>query len=159
MNNRAKQGGWVILLSFLLAMVLMILPLPESMKFLRPNWILLVLIYWMMALPSRVGIGTAWIVGLLMDVLLGGILGVTALVYALIAFLILAFHLQLRQYPLWQQGIWIFLLIFFNQLVLVVKAMGTVSWYEWWLPAAVSTILWPIIFAILRWSRRSFHVT
>ena len=159
MNSRTKQGGWVILLSLLFAMVLMLLPLPEGMKFLRPNWVLLVLIYWMMALPSRVGIGTAWVIGLLMDVLLGGILGITALVYALIAYLILAFHLQLRQYPLWQQGIWVFLLIFFNQLVLVVKVMGAVNWYEWWLPAVISTIIWPIIFATLRWFRRSFHVT
>lgn len=158
MNNRTKQGGWVILLSFILSLILTLLPFPEGMKFFRPDWVLLVLIYWMMALPNRVGIGTAWILGIVMDVMSGGIIGVTSLVYALIAFLILSFHLQLRQYPLWQQGIWIFLLIFFNQLVLVVKIMGAVDWYGWWLPAVSSTILWPIVFAILRWFRRTFHV-
>jgi len=158
MNGRVEQGGWVIIMSFIIAIILIFIPLPESFRFLRPHWVLLVLIYWMMALPKRVGLGTAWFLGLSMDVMMGGVLGVTAFVYALIAFLVLRFHLQLRQFPLWQQGLWVFSLIFFGQFVLALKSLGSVGWYSWWLPAVTSTLVWPLVFAILRWSRRTFRV-
>ena len=63
------QGGLIIVMSVLLAMILMLMPLPDSFRFFRPEWVLLTLMYWAMALPRRVGVGYAWLVGLFMDVL------------------------------------------------------------------------------------------
>ena len=59
-------------------MLLMILPLPDSLRFLRPEWVLITLIYWAMAVPRLVGVGFAWVVGLLMDVMMGGAIGLLA---------------------------------------------------------------------------------
>ncbi len=63
------RGGWVILLSIAVAMMLAVAHLPEDfpqwLGYLRPAWVLLVVFYWVMALPDRLGMITAWLVGLL----------------------------------------------------------------------------------------------
>lgn len=151
------QGGIIILISILLAMVLALLPLPEGLRFFRPEWVLLTLMYWAMALPDRVGIGYAWLVGLFMDVLFGGILGILAFAYALVIYLISHFHLQLRQFPLWQQALSLMSLILLVHVITVVMTTKTTGWTAW-LPAIVSTLLWPVIYVFLRGVRRTFHV-
>ena len=151
------QGGLIIVMSVMLAMILMLVPLSDSWRFLRPEWVLLTLMYWAMALTRRVGVGYAWLVGLFMDVLLGGTLGVLAFAYALVIYLILHFHLQLRQFPLWQQALSLMSLILLVHIVTVVMTTKVTGWQAW-LPAIVSTVLWPIIYIFLRGVRRTFHV-
>ena len=73
------KGGWVILLSFMLALLLDIIPLPLWVDRFRPDWPALILIYWSMALPHRVGIGSAWVLGLLVDAAKGTLIGQHAL--------------------------------------------------------------------------------
>ena len=152
-----SQGGVVIVISILIAMVLMLMPLPDSLRVVRPEWVLLTLMYWAMALPRRVGVGYAWFVGLFMDVLLGGILGALAFAYALVVYLILHFHLQLRQFPLWQQALSLMSLILLVHIVTVMMTPAMTEWHAW-LPAVVSTLLWPLIYVFLRAVRRTFHV-
>ena len=53
----------VVYLSLLVALVLMILPLPDAVQLYRPNWVALALIYWSMALPKRVGLWFAFFTG------------------------------------------------------------------------------------------------
>ena len=74
-------GFFRILLTLVLAMCLRIAPLSGDLALLSPDWVLLVLIYWALYLPERVGIVHAWIFGLLTDVLLGRMLGQYALAY------------------------------------------------------------------------------
>jgi len=92
-SNQA-QGGGVILLTIIVAVVVMLIPMSEGLRAVRPEWLLLTLMYWALALPYRMGVGYAWFVGLLMDVLTGGPLGVLAFSYALVIYLVLHFHLQ-----------------------------------------------------------------
>ena len=75
MTTAPRAGGWVIALSFLVAFLLAGVPLPDSLDRFRPDWVAMVLIYWGMALPHRVGIGVGWLVGLLLDVGRGALLG------------------------------------------------------------------------------------
>jgi len=151
------QGGLIIVMSVLLAMILMLMPLPDSFRFFRPEWVLLTLMYWAMALPRRVGVGYAWLVGLFMDVLFGGTLGILAFAYALVIYLVLHFHLQLRQFPLWQQALSLMSLILLVHVVTVVMTTRVTGWHAW-LPAMISTLLWPVIYIFLRGVRRTFHV-
>jgi len=155
---KAPQGGIIIVLTIITAMLLMLLPIAESLRFARPEWVLMTLIYWAMALPHRVGVGFAWCIGLLMDVLMGGALGIEAFSYAFVIYLILHFHLQLRQYPLWQQALSIMTLVLVVNIPAVVMSSNFASWHVW-LPALTTTLLWPIIYALLRALRRAFHVS
>ena len=52
-----SSGGWVITLSFLVAFLLVGIPLPGGLGHFRPDWVAMTLIYWCMALPQRIGIG------------------------------------------------------------------------------------------------------
>ena len=156
MNNRS-QGSGTIAATLLVAMILMLIPLPDSARVLRPEWVVLVLIYWTMALPQRVGVGYAWVVGLIVDLIMGGALGVFAFCYALIAYIVSVVHLQLRQYPIWQQAVSIFSLMLLMQLLLLLVTPRTIDW-SFGLPALTSTLLWPLNYAFLRGLRRTFHV-
>lgn len=148
----------VIVATIILAMILTILPLPDSIRLFRPEWVLMTLIYWAMALPNRVSIGVAWVTGLLMDVMLGSAFGVMAFSYAFAIFLIARFHLQLRQYPLWQQAITILSVVFMSHLLSVIFSPVAVDWRVC-LPALTSTLLWPPMYALLRSVRRTFSVS
>ncbi len=155
--NRRPQQIWVIYVTLLIAILLMILPLPDMLRLARPEFVVMTLIYWTMALPHRVNIGVAWFTGLVMDITTGGQLGVHAFAYAMAIFMVARFHLQLRQYPLWQQAFTILSLVFLVHVVSMLNAPLTSSWHIW-MPAIVSTLLWPIVYGVLRKIRRGFQV-
>ncbi len=157
-----RQGGLTIAVTFIIALALTALPLPEWARAFRPEWTALVLIYWCLALPTRVNVGIGWFVGLLVDVLHGTLLGQHALGLTIVAFVTIKLHQQIRVYPLWQQALSVFTLVALNQL-LVVWVKGIVgqppqSWL-YWAPSLVSAMLWPWLFIILRDVRRKFRVS
>src|SRR3990170_7781632 len=104
MNTEKQHGGGVIFFSFIVALMLTAMPLPEWAVNWRPAWVAMVLIYWCMALPDRVGIGISWTLGLLLDVQQGTVLGQNALGLAVIAFITLKSRQRLRVFPLVQQA-------------------------------------------------------
>ncbi len=158
MTQSKPQARMVLFTTIIVAMILMIVPIPEVLRSFRPEWVVMTLLYWAMALPERVGIGFAWTVGLLMDVMMGGILGILAFCYALVVYLILNLHLRLRQYPVWQQALIVMSLVLLVHIIKVVFSPADASWYLW-APAVVSTFIWPIIFIVLRKTRRVFGVS
>lgn len=158
MVQNRPQGRIIVVITIIIAMILTIVPIPDSLRLFRPEWVLMALLYWAMALPERVGIGYAWFVGLLMDVMVGGTLGVLAFSYALATYLILSFHLQLRQYPLWQQALIIMSLVLLVSSINVIFSTAVVGWNVW-KKVVVSTLVWPIIYAVLRKIRRIFGVS
>jgi len=157
-TTRGPQGGSVIVITIIIAMLLMLVPIPDDLRFARPEWVLMTLIYWAMALPQRVGVGYAWCIGLLIDLLMGGSLGVEAFSYAFVIYLILRFHLQLRQYPLWQQALSIMTFVLVVNIPSVLMTSNFDNWNVW-LPAVTTTVLWPIVYAFLRAVRRTFNVS
>src|SRR3990167_4514568 len=89
----------VMVLSLLIAMLLTVLPLPTWANWARPQWVFLVLLFWVMVRPSRVGVGSAFTV----DLLMGTFLGQHALAYSIVSYILIKFHPQLRAFPMWQQ--------------------------------------------------------
>jgi len=153
-----SQHSSVIYITLLFAILLMLIPLPDSLRHARPEWVAITLIYWAMALPQRVSIGVAWLTGLVMDVITGGVLGIHAFAYALVIYLVGRLHLQIRQYPLWQQAVTIFSLVFLVHFIVMFNAPISFSW-TLWMTVLTSTIVWPLVYAVLRKIRRSFQVS
>ena len=152
----------LVLTTFALGILLSILPLPGYISLLRPDWVALVLVYWCMAIPDRVGIGSAWALGLLLDVLYGSLLGEQALAKALLAFLTLRFTLRLRMFPRWQQSIGVGVLIAVSDLaVLMVKSLVHATPPIWsdTAPLVANVLLWPFLFAVLREVRRRAKIS
>ena len=161
MIHEEPRGNLVIFISLVLALALTLLPLPDFLQAFRPEWSALILLYWIMALPYRVGVNIAWILGICLDVFKGALLGQHALAMAVIAFLMLRMHLRIRIYPLWQQAVMIgLMLILYQALLLWIYGMiGTLdpSW-SYWLPSLVGALLWPWTYIILRDVRRRYRV-
>lgn len=157
-----RSGGQIIVLSLLMGLVMTVLPLPVWAQLLRPEWAALILIYWCMALPQRVGVTVAWTVGLLQDVLQGFLLGAHALAFCIVAFLTLKLHQRIRVFPLWQQAMSILLLLLIIRLILLwirgLSGRPVVADWQYWLPALTGTIVWPLVFVCLREIRRRFRV-
>lgn len=161
MSEARHRGGWVIFVTVLLALILTIMPLPAIISPWRPEWTALVLIYWALALPNRVGVGIAWCVGILQDVLQATVLGAHGLIFALIVYLTIQLYQRMRLVPIWQQMITVFVLLLINRMLLLwirgVMGSADVGW-QFWTPAITSTLIWPLIFLLLRAVRRRFQV-
>src|SRR3990172_8401634 len=146
MNTEKQHGGGVIFFSFIVALMLTAMPLPEWAINWRPAWVAMVLIYWCMALPHRVGIGVGWLLGIFLDVLQGTLLGQNAIGLAILAFLTLKSHQRVRMYPLVQQALVICLFVVVYQLLsLWVRGIMGIPPRSWtyWMPAFTSMVLWP----------------
>jgi rod shape-determining protein MreD len=143
--------------SFLVAILLAIMPGPGWAEPFRPDWVGMVLIYWCIAVPERVGVGTGWTLGLILDVLYGALLGGNALAKALVAFIANKTHLKLRMFPRWQQAVVVLVLLALNQLLLlwIRGAAGRApEAFAYWTPSIVAMVVWPWLFVILRDVRR-----
>jgi len=156
------HGGGVIAATFLLALLLTIFPLPDWMRYARPDWVALVLIYWCLALPERVGVITGWVTGLLVDLLTGTLLGQHAMALAIVAWLTLKFHQRVRLFPIWQQALTVLVLLVLHQLLTlwVSRFIGRPAppWY-YWTPSITGMLCWPPIYLFLRSLRRGFRVS
>jgi rod shape-determining protein MreD len=155
------KASVVIIFSILVALLLSVMPMPEPINLGRPMWLALVLAYWVMALPHRVGLLTAWLAGLISDVLFGQLFGQYALVMTLIAWMVLLLHQRIRRFPLWQQSM--VMLPVFGIAQMVMLWLNTLGGNRpptllFLLPAVASAILWPWVFSVLRGVRRRFHV-
>ncbi|MCP4494516.1 MAG: rod shape-determining protein MreD [Gammaproteobacteria bacterium] len=147
----------VIYLSLVVCLILVILPVPDWVQAYRPNWVALVLIYWSMALPKKVGLWFAFFTGLLVDTLHGTLLGQNALALVVIMFINLNLYQRIRVLSLPQQTLYIYSLLFINQ--------GIISWVEgimgrptlllaFFGAPLIGMLIWPWVFIILRDVRR-----
>lgn len=151
-----------LIATFAVAILLSVMPGPGWAEPFRPDWVGLVLIYWCMATPQRVGVGTGWLLGFVQDVLFGSLLGSHAIAKALIAFITLKLHLQLRMFPRWQQAAAVLVLLMLNQLlVLWIRGLSghAPETFIYWTPSIVGMLVWPWLFVILRDVRRRGNVT
>ena len=159
---KASHGVWVILASFLLASLMLVMPLPSWLEYYRPEWMALAVIYWSMALPHRFGLIGAWVLGFFVDVLEGSLLGLNGLVLALVAYLAMSLYQRLRMFTMLQQASTVFMLVGLHQLVsfwvLTVSNQNTSPNLMFLLSAVTSAFIWPLVFYLLRYLRRTFRV-
>jgi len=156
-----SHNGVIILLTLLIALMASIMPLPLSVDAFRPDWVLIVLIYWCMALPGRVNIITAWIMGFLLDVLLGSVLGVHAAAMAISVYIVAENFQKIRNFSIWQQALitgvlaaLYHLVVFWLQRFLIDVTFLTSYLY----PVITTIVLWPWLFYMLRKVRRHFSI-
>lgn len=149
----------VILATLAVAMFLTILPIPDWAEELRPQWVAMVLIYWCMVSPERVGVFWACATGVVLDVLSGTLLGQHALTLSVVAYLAVELHKRIRAFPLWQQAlsVWVLLLVDHLLALWVLGATGQPTpTLSYWSPTFIGMLLWPWLFIVLRDVARRF---
>lgn len=155
------HSGFVIFMTLVVGLVLALLPMPGWTIWLRPAWVLLVLIYWAMMTPHRVSIGLAWVTGLVVDLLNGTLLGEHALAYTIVIYFVSRMYIRLRMYPMLQQGISILVFVLLYQFIIycIQGFIGQLPGsHLYWLSAVTSMLLWPWLFVLLRDCRRWLKV-
>ena len=155
MSSNLKVASLTIFVAFMLT----IIPLPDWAIEFRPDWVTLVLVYWAMALPARVGVTIAWFAGLMLDVSHGAILGQNALGLVLVIYIVHIQHQRLRVASLVQQAIVIFFLLLLKQLIVLwvsgIAGHAPDTWL-FFMPCLSGALLWPWIYIIMRDLRRKF---
>lgn len=153
-----SRNGWFVWFSLACALLLSVAPMPEFMAIGRPLWLALLIAFWLLVAPSRIGMTRVWLLGLAADVLYGTLLGQNALVLSLLVFMLLSLHQRLRVFPVWQQSL--VLLVVFGLAQLVQLWLDSLSGNRpptlaFLLPALVSALLWPWVYTLMRgFSRR-----
>jgi rod shape-determining protein MreD len=153
MNKTCSRG--LIYLSLFLALILMIVPLPLSWQWMRPEWITLMLIYWVLREPDKVGVLTGWSLGLVMDIVGGVLLGQYALAMAVVVYLTHRLRNRMRFFLFWQELFVVMILIGFSQLLLVtiewlIGHPPRTVWY--WSSTVLSVLLWPLFNRMIQYN-------
>lgn len=147
-------AGLIFILTLGVAMVLRVMSLQSGLDELNPDWIALVLIYWCIALPERFGVFTAFVIGLLSDVLTGSLLGQYALTYVLISYFSIMQHRRLRQFPLLQQCLFVLICLLGERSLIfgveIMKASAGQLPLAFWYPILTGAAAWPLVFLTLR---------
>ena len=156
METRATNIS-LVLFSLFVAFLLATIPLSNTLNLLRPEWVLLVLLYWLIALPGRIGLLSAWVIGLLLDLVDGSLLGQHAMTFVIAGFFAVNFHQQFRMFSRVQQTLLIALTVAIYELIdgLITQFSGNASFsFLLFLPVFFSALVWPMIFTLLRHVRR-----
>jgi rod shape-determining protein MreD len=161
-NEYQPHGLWLVVLTLLIAFVLAVMPFSQAIMWGRPEWVAIVVIFWVIELPHRFGVVSAWMTGLLLDATEGVVFGENAFALALTAHFTYLLHARLRVFPVWQQCLTVLVLVGLNQLACrVVQGMVSYVPHGWlyWLPTLVSALLWPWIMPLLRALARYYRVS
>jgi len=152
-----QVNPWFILLTFFLGLTINLWPASGLALLLRPDFLALVILYWCIQEPRYVGVGVAWMLGLVMDVADATVFGQHALAYAMLAYAAEYFRRRVLRFPLWQQAPQVAVLLFLcASLVLLVRAVGGAPPPQWtyFVSPLVGALLWPLLSVLLQWPQR-----
>jgi rod shape-determining protein MreD len=150
----------IILLSILLGLILTQMLLPVG--YMAPEWLLLINIYWAIALPTNKKLILAFISGYFVDIMYGQVLGLTSLTYVVFIYIILRLYNSLRYMTVTQQMVVIsfFILIKQHFFVWSNSVIGINSeYFDLMISTVISGILWLPTYYILRTIRRRFQIS
>ena len=137
----------LVLFSFALALLLSIYPLPFAWLWWRPDFVLLVALYWVSVFPLTMSFLFLCLVGLFQDLLLAEPLGQHSMSMIIAVYVCMLAHRRVRNFTLWKEAGWIFILVFLAQIpsVWVQTLSGRpISGLLFFAPALSSALLWPL---------------
>lgn len=143
--------SWFIWASLSLAFFLNLIPFGRIPGV--PDWVALVLTFWCIHQPLRIGMGSAFFLGVLMDIADGSIMGQHALAYVPLAFAAGGLSRRILWFPLAQQALHVLPMLFVAQLIMVVaRLMGGAEFpgLLYFLSSFVAAALWhPLTYLLL----------
>jgi rod shape-determining protein MreD len=141
---------WFLAFTLLLAFAFNLVPVGRSPA--MPDFVAIVLMFWNVHEPRRVGVGVAFLLGLLMDVHDGALLGQHALAYTLLSFLAITMHRRLSGFTAVSQMLQVLPLLLAAHLVSLLVRMFAGGMFPGWsilLAPVFEALLWPVADALL----------
>lgn len=136
--------------SLMAAMALNLVPLGRVAA--MPDFLALVLVFWNVHQPRRVGVGAAFVFGLLMDIHQGALLGQHALAYTLLSYFAITIHRRLLWFPVGQQALQVFPLLMAAAVVELLVRLAAGGMFPGWgvfVAPVIEALLWPVVTVIL----------
>ena len=152
----------VVSVTLLISLMVTLSPPVYDLWFFHPNIPALVLIYWVMVIPNQVGVVTAWVAGIVIDIITAAPLGLNAITLPLVAFTTLQIYLQMRLFPVLQQSLSIFgMILFYTIIQFWLRGFigQDLNIAELWIPAVSSAVIWPLLFILMRAISNAFHIS
>ena len=149
----------IILITIIFGLFLTLITLP--LGYYAPEWMLLVVVYWAIAMPSNNKMFLAFLSGIILDIVFGQALGVSSLFYVVLIYFILRLYNSLRYMTIAQQAVVLFFFIFIKQHFLVWLYYiidRNIDYQALLIGSIISAFVWPLIYYTLRFVRRKFHI-
>lgn len=136
-----------VYISLLLAYVCILFPWSNFVLSFRPDFMLLVILFWLLRAPNLCNVGTAWFMGLWVDLAMGGIFGQYALAYTITAFFAVIYQRRLVLFNKTQQLVYVFSLLMLAQIILLIlKTFSGHQFIGWsyFIPSISGVLLWQL---------------
>ena len=147
---------WSIIL---LSIVLTIIPLPDLINSFRLPWLMMTLIYFSIFNVALIGVFSAWLSGLILDLMVGGLMGENAMILSVISYLSYRFRFQIRVYPIWQIMVVVLLFLSLGELLSlwIQGVSGTMNLSViGWINISIAVIIWPIFMGFIQKMESAF---
>lgn len=147
----AKAG--YIAFTLTAALLLNLLPWSGYGLWVKPDFVALVVLYWCIEQPRKMGFVAAWLLGMFMDVADGTLFGQHALAYTILAYAGIVLHRRVRMFAVTPQALHIIPLLLLNDLIIVtVRIIGGADFPGWhyFIGSFVAGALWPPLGALLK---------
>ncbi len=131
--------------SLLIAFIFNLMPWGRMMAV--PDFVALVLVFWNIHQPRRVGMGVAFVMGLFIDVHSAARLGENALAYTLLSYGAIMLHRRVVSFPIFVQSLQVLPLFVVAQVVVLVVRLVIGAPFPGWqlfLESVTTALLWPL---------------
>lgn len=141
-----------VLTTAVIALVLTVVPLPTWLAIVRPQFLVITVLYWSAMTPRAGGLLLGFASGLALDLFQGSLMGEHALALAFVTYLAVRLHLLLRAKPLFEQSLFVFaaLMVYEFLLWLIDGWSGhPLSTPTRWVHAISGGLIWPVVAGVL----------
>lgn len=149
-----------VIITLLIALICQLFPWVGQGVILRPDFMLVVILYWLLRAPNLCNVGTAWIAGILVDLATGSLLGQHALSFTLTAYIGLSYQRRLVLFNPWQLAGYVFGLLMFARLLMLILKLFEGNGFPGWsyfLPVFSGLLLWHIMIVLFGALTRPKH--
>jgi rod shape-determining protein MreD len=153
---RPAKTGFIVA-TLVAALLLNLLPWAGWGLWIRPDFVALVLLYWCVDQPRKIGFGIAWVLGLLMDVADGSLFGQHALAYTIVAYAGIVLHRRVQSFAMTPQALHVVPLLLMNDLIVLLIRLAAGSdfpGYGYFLGSVIGGLLWPALSFLFKLPQR-----
>jgi rod shape-determining protein MreD len=146
-----------IIFTFVAALLINLLPWSGWWLVIKPDFVALVVLYWCIHQPRKVGFTAAWLLGLVMDVAEGSLFGQHALAYSVLAFAGIVLHRRVLMFTMRDQVLHVLVLLLLNDvMILAVRMLAGAGFpgLSYFIGSLTAAALWPALSFLFRLPQR-----
>ena len=139
------------------ALIINFLPWSGPLLAMKPDLVALIVLYWCIQQPHKLGFAAAWLMGLMMDIADGSLLGQHALAYSVLAFAGIVLHRRVLRFTLRNQILHVIPILLLSDLImLVVRTLAGADFpgFNYFTGSLIAGALWPVMCFLLKLPQR-----